>query len=277
MIENPKNYPRLAKSYKGFYPFKLATTSFIYPDDYIPNVKMLGPFVDEIELLLFESHDIESLFPVSVVDQLQRLATDLNFSYNIHLPTDIAISVHDVRQQQDAVETFTGIIQRLKPLAPSLFCLHVPYNENDNQTTTINAWRDRVRSNMEYLLGNGIDPRAISIETLDYPLELIEDIVADLNLSICMDLGHLILQGNDIVNVFNRFSSRLSVIHLHGVEGNRDHLSLDRLPQQYINPIIEILKRFTGIVSLEVFSYTHLKPSLQVLETWWNNFNETKS
>jgi len=35
MIENPKNHPRLPKSYKGFYPFKLATTSFISPDDYI--------------------------------------------------------------------------------------------------------------------------------------------------------------------------------------------------------------------------------------------------
>lgn len=277
MIETTDKYAHLPKSYKGFYPFKLATTSFIYPDDYIPNVKMLGPFVDEIELLLFESNDIESLFSLSVVDKLQRLATDLNLTYNIHLPTDIAISAPDVRQQQAAVETFTGIIQRLMPLAPSAFCLHVPYNENDNQTTTVNTWRDSVRSNMERLLGNGIDARAISIETLDYPLELIEDIIADLNISVCMDVGHLILRGSDIVNVFNRFASRISVIHLHGVEGNHDHLALDRLPEQYINSITDILKRFTGIVSLEVFSYTHLKPSLQVLETWWNNISTTKS
>jgi sugar phosphate isomerase/epimerase len=188
------------------------------------------------------------------------------------LPTDIAISAHDDRQQQGAVETFKNVIQRLMPLAPSFFCLHVPYNENDIQTTTVKTWRDRVRSNMERLLGNGIDAKAISIETLDYPLELIEDIILDLNFSVCMDVGHLILQGIDIVNVFNRFASKTSVIHLHGVERNHDHLSLDRLPEQYINPIIEILKRFTGIVSLEVFSYNHLKPSLQVLETWWNKF-----
>jgi hypothetical protein len=84
MIETPKNYPHLPKSYKGFYPFKLATTSFIYPDDYIPNVKMLGPFVDEIELLLFESNAIESFFSASIIDKLQRLATDLNLSYNSH-------------------------------------------------------------------------------------------------------------------------------------------------------------------------------------------------
>ncbi len=92
-----------------------------------------------------------------------------------------------------------------------------------------------------------------------------------------MDVGHLILRGSNIVNVFNRFASKISVIHLHGVEGNHDHLALDRLPEQYINSITDILKRFTGIVSLEVFSYTHLKPSLQVLETWWNNISTTKS
>jgi sugar phosphate isomerase/epimerase len=135
---------------------------------------------------------------------------------------------------------------------------------------------------MERLLSSGIDGRAISIETLDYPLELIEDIIVDLNVSVCMDVGHLILQGKDIVNIFNRYSSKISVIHLHGVERNHDHLSLDRLPEQYINPIIEILKRFRGIVSLEVFSYANLKPSLQVLslqvlDMWWNKFVTTES
>jgi len=47
-------YPSLPKSYKGLYPFKIGTTSFIYPAGYAQNVKMLGPYVDEIELLLFE-------------------------------------------------------------------------------------------------------------------------------------------------------------------------------------------------------------------------------
>ena len=270
-------YPHLPKSYKGFYPFKLSTTSFIYPDNYIPNVKMLGPFVDEIELLLFESNDIESLFSASVVDELQHLARDLNLTYNIHLPTDIAISAHDDRQQQDAVETFKHVIQRLVPLEPSVFCLHVPYNESDYQSTKVNQWRDRVRSNMECLLSNGTDASVISIETLDYPLELIEDIIADLNFSVCLDVGHLMLHGNDIDDIFNRFSSKISIIHLHGVDSNRDHLSLDHLPERYIYPIIEILNRFTGIVSLEVFSYDHLKPSLHVLETWWNKFITTQS
>ena len=35
--------------------FKLGTTSFIFPDHIIPNVRKLGAFFDEIELLVFES------------------------------------------------------------------------------------------------------------------------------------------------------------------------------------------------------------------------------
>ena len=277
MIENPNKYISLPKSYKGFFPFRLGTTSFIYPDHYIPNVKMLGPFVDEIELLVFESNHIEYLFSATVVDELQRLATDLNLTYNVHLPVDVAIGAAGVRQQQAAVETYKNVIQRLLPLTPSVFCLHIPYNEIDRQTMTLNRWRDRVRSNMEHLLSSGISGSAISIETLDYPLELIEDIIVDLNISVCMDVGHLIVQGHDIESFFNRFFSKISGIHLHGVENDRDHSALDRLPEQYIKPIIGILKRFAGIVSIEVFSYAHLKPSLRVLEMWWNDFAITKS
>ena len=48
-------YPPLPKSYKGMFPFKIGTTSFIYPDNYVQNVNMLAPYLDEIELIFFES------------------------------------------------------------------------------------------------------------------------------------------------------------------------------------------------------------------------------
>jgi hypothetical protein len=43
-------YPALPKSYKGLYQFRLGTTSFIYPDHYLPNVKMLGPYLNEMSV-----------------------------------------------------------------------------------------------------------------------------------------------------------------------------------------------------------------------------------
>lgn len=273
MDETLDIYPALTKSYKGFYPFTLSTTSFIYPDNYMPNVRLLGPYFDEIELLLFESRDIESLFPKSVVDELNGLAKDLNIKYNIHLPTDISISTRDHHLQQHAVETYQKSIERMLPLNPSTFILHVPYDETDAEKPTVAKWRDRVRSNLCRFLDGAAEESLISIETLDYPVEFIADIVMDLGLSICMDVGHLIFCGYDVTDVFQRYSSKISSIHLHGVKNNRDHLALNDLAQQYIRPVVEILKRFTGIVSLEMFSFDKLNYSLPVLERWCRNFN----
>ncbi|UCE54683.1 MAG: sugar phosphate isomerase/epimerase [Desulfobacterales bacterium] len=269
-------YPTLTKSYKGVYPFKLSTTSYIYPDDYIPNIKMLGPFIDEVELLLFESADIESLFSASEISELCRLATNFNLSYNIHLPTDISISDHEFNQRYPAVDTYVRIIERLLPLKPSTFSLHIPYKEDNFENITVKKWRDRVRSNLERLLRVEIDGDVLSIENLDYPVELLEDIIEDLNLSICMDVGHLIRYGHDIAEFFSRYFSKISIIHLHGVENNHDHLSLDRLPKGDIDPILRILKRFGGTVSVEVFSYNELSASLQFLEMCWKNLKSTE-
>ena len=157
------------------------------------------------------------------------------------------------------------------PLAPSTFFLHIPYEEDDAEKQTVAGWRERIRINLQQLLDGTIDASLLSIETLDYPLDMIEDIAMELNLCLCMDLGHLILYGYDIMEIFRKYSARVSSIHLHGVEKNQDHVELNRLPQRYIPAIMQILKHFQGILSVEVFSYHHLIPSLQALEKWWDN------
>ncbi|HAR34621.1 MAG TPA: sugar phosphate isomerase, partial [Desulfobacter sp.] len=65
-------------------PFRLGTTSFIYPDHIIPNVKKIGAFFDEIELLVFESKPKEIPSPDDV-KELAGLSRDLNLTYNVHL------------------------------------------------------------------------------------------------------------------------------------------------------------------------------------------------
>ena len=56
------------------------------------------------------------------------------------------------------------------------------------------------------------------------------------------------------------------MIHLHGVHNGKDHLALDVFDQSRLDKIFSILIRFTGSVSVEVFSYNHLMASLAVLE-----------
>jgi len=269
MNKQQAEYPALPKSYKGKFPFKICTTSFIYPDHYIPNVKMLGPYLDEIELLLFESTGRDALPSRSVIAELGRLAGEFDLSYNVHLPTDISISDLNLDRQRDAVETMVRVIELVQPLCPSALILHVPYIDESLKDDSSKRWQDRVNKNIEKILAVVENRKIIAIETLEYPLELLETIIVDLDLSICLDLGHLMVYGYDVKEVFNKYALKTSVLHLHGVEHNRDHTTLSRLSPELIETVLGVLIRFTGVVSLEVFSYDNLISSLQFLENRW--------
>ncbi|MEJ2657277.1 MAG: hypothetical protein P8012_08760, partial [Desulfobacterales bacterium] len=78
-------YPSLPKSYKNAFPFKIGTTSFIYPNNYVQNVVLLAPYLDEIELILFESTP-DSLPSMNVISTLLSLADEYHLSYNVHHP-----------------------------------------------------------------------------------------------------------------------------------------------------------------------------------------------
>jgi sugar phosphate isomerase/epimerase len=267
--QQPQGYPSLTKSYKGMFPFKICTTSFIYPDHYIPNVKMLGPYVDEIELLLFESQGTDVLPSRTVITELCRLAAEFDLSYNVHLPTDISISDRDPARQRDAVETMVRVIELVHPLCPSALILHVPYIEESLKEYNVKKWQDRVYKNLEKILSAVENKKIIAIETLDYPLELLEDIIVDLDLAICLDLGHLMVYDYDVLEVFTKYSFKTSVLHLHGVESGHDHTTLERLSEQLFETVLRVLNRFTGVVSIEVFSFQNLDSSLKFLESHW--------
>jgi len=267
--DTAKTYPSLTNSFKGRYPFKLGTTSFIYPADYIPNVSRLGNFLDEIELLVFESNRIKMLFPRSVVAELAKLAEEMSLSYNIHLPTDVSISDPDSAKQQLAIETLVEVIHRMSPLCATTHSLHIPYTEDTYEAYKVKRWQNIVYRNLVKILDAGITAAAISIETLDYPLELVAEIVADLNLRLCLDVGHLLIQGHDCPAMIDRYADATSIIHLHGVENKRDHVALDRLPLGLVSSILRSLNGFTGSVSIEVFSFNHLQTSLQCFDRCW--------
>ena len=264
-------YPSLSKSYKGVFPFSIGATSFIYPDDYVPNVKMLGPYLENIELLLFESNHTDALPSKAVIGELAGLAKDFNLTYNVHLPTDISISHPDPQQQSHAVVTLCRVVERVAPLFPTTLTLHVPYHEASFDAEAVKCWQERVIENLKKILVRGTPAQLISVENLDYPFEILVPIISELDLMICLDCGHLILHGDDIQRFFNTHSARIAIIHLYGVEKNGFHGALDNLPEKLILSALKLLVKFKGIVSLEVFSYAHLDLSLKLMEKCSNH------
>jgi adenosylcobalamin phosphodiesterase len=256
---------KLTKSFKHFYPFKICTTSFIYRDTYVPNVRMLGPYLDEIELLMFESRP-DSLPTKSEIEELAILAQEHDITYNVHLPTDIFPASPNLKIREDAVTAILRVVQLTCPLTPSTYTLHLPWADAESD---LEAWRERNAQTITRLLDSGLPARQISIETLSYPIDRVAEIIDAHDLAVCMDIGHLFVHGFNANAVFDRYGHRTTIIHLHGVENGQDHISLDRLSPKNLETTVDILKMYTGVVSLEVFSFDDLQRSLSFLDKFW--------
>ena len=258
-------YPALSESYRNLFPFRLATTSFIYPDTYANNVRMLAPYVDEIELLMFESA-AASLPSKKDISELCLLADDFDITFNVHLPYDVPLDDTDPIKRTHAADAIQHVIELTAPLWPSTLTLHLPYNEAGCESGHIKAWQENICEGMNHILTSGIDSRKISIETLAYPFKWTEPVVKELNLSVCLDIGHLMRFGYNVNDAFNRYADITTIIHLHGIENRQDHVALNNLSENELNLIWNILNRYKGIMSVEVFSFKHLETSLKLLK-----------
>ncbi len=267
--------PSLPKSYKRKFPFRLCAPSFIYPDDYAVNVGLLGPYLDEIELLFFESDMDSSLPSPSVIRELRDLSERFHLSYNIHLPIDIDPGSADPGTRNQAVACIRHICDLTRPLSPSTYTIHLPADEAwiENRDL-LDTWRTNVIGSLVRIIGREYSSRLFSVETLHYPMEWIAPVVRKLDLSVCFDVGHQLVDGLNIESFFGTYWERISVVHLHGVENRKDHIGLNRLPRETLVRIVRMLKHFSGTVSIEVFSYSHLKDSLQIFEEIWSVENQ---
>ncbi len=262
-------YPDLPKSYKSVFPFRLAATSFVYPDDYLLNVRKLRPFVDEIELLFFESAPADALPGGELIDQLARLSEEFALSYNIHLPIDIDPGSEDETVRVHAVKTIGRFIEACAALWPTSLTLHVPLEENRFDRAARRRWETAVKSSFSELLSGGLEGKRLAIETLAYPFGYVEPLIAEFDLAVCIDFSHLALSGQDLGAVFGRKVGRTAIVHLHGFDGDRDHLAC--ADPGLVENMVRWIEPFTRSVSLKVFSYAALKSSLEILDKTWRD------
>ena len=275
------SYAPLAKSYKKMFPFKLSTTSYIYPDHILPNVAMLAPFLDEIELVLFESEGHDNYPNDTQIKDLMSYCLRQDIAFNIHLPMDISLGDENEEVRARGISVVKGVMERTLRLNPSVYILHFDFLNPPSppllkggkggfvQETDIETWRRRLFRSVEEMAQSGIQLNRVAVETLAYPFEWIEDIVEESGFSICLDIGHILITGQDLRLYLDKYLPKASIIHLHGFQNGIDHLAIDRLPKPALKLIFSHLRSYHGIVSIEVFSLDDLKRSLFTLEEKW--------
>ncbi len=102
------------------FPFRLATTSYIYPDRIIPNVNALAPFLDEVELVLFESEGQDNYPDEAELRDMMSFSLNGKVGFNVHLPVDIFLGDKDEEVRFKGISVVKKVIERTLCLKPSL-------------------------------------------------------------------------------------------------------------------------------------------------------------
>lgn len=249
-------------------PFRLGTTSFILPDHMAPNVRRLAGLVEDVELLLFSVD--EDLPDAAQVAELARLQAAHNLSYTVHTPLDASLASADEARRQAGVAKVRRALAWGRPLAPFGYPLHVYLGDQEHDPDPprdLNAWRSRAQRSLE-ALSRDVAPGTLCVECLDYDFALIAPVIEALDLSVALDVGHLLRDGRSLREAIERWLPRARILQLHGTRQGRDHVSLQHAPKTEIAWLWRTLheRSWEGVLTLEVFSLPDLEESLALLE-----------
>jgi sugar phosphate isomerase/epimerase len=225
------------------------------PGTYRENLVFLAekPEIAGVELLFFlYDREIKSLLDrewQAILEYAER------FTYTVHLPDQVK------PEHEELIERFF--------LLARYFIVHpYPPEEAENQAALLQSWADRYRredksrfNGSPFLIENTLPGRQ---ETL------LRRLPPDTGL--CMDTGHLLLEGKNPRAFFSAYQERLGELHLHGLDQEAalrdgrlpDHRAL-RVGTAWLAGLIPWLQAFPGIINLELFSWDEVSQSIRVL------------
>jgi sugar phosphate isomerase/epimerase len=234
------------------------------------------------DLSLFLPHT----FNPESIEKLVALKAE-GISYTVHLPLwSVEPSTPLTPVRRGSVEAVVEILKATLPLEPEVYVLHATgalaaefYNMKISElarTLILRQFQSGARESIRAILEQtGLPGRKLAIETIEFPLDLTLELADELNLSICLDTGH-VLAGFpgwfDFFEVVEKCLPRLAEVHLHDCrkmpEGKRgygeDHKPLghgdldlgrilDRLAEaNFGGPLVFELKIEEALESLEV-------------------------
>ncbi|MEI6562802.1 MAG: cobamide remodeling phosphodiesterase CbiR [bacterium] len=246
--------------------FRLGVTSYVHPADITANVRALAPFVDDIELVFFESHDLSTLPKACEIEELRQLAITHDLTYTIHFPTDKALGSPNREERENALSTALHIIELCRPLTPYGWILHIDGIEPTASPIQREAWHRNITPLLRVLAGIADDPTRICVENLGYPFEWCDPILTEMPFSTCLDFGHLLQMNYDWRDHVNQWLQRTRIIHLYGSNNTSRHYSLELTPAPLVQEFLKAIKFYNGVLTLETFGYDDTVSSIKRLE-----------
>ena len=232
-----------------------------------------------IELSLDVKHVIPGSLTSDTINRLSELKDDLGYSYTIHLPFwSIELATFNEHVRMGSVDSIIDAIELTKPLEPEAYVLHAS-GDMAAVFSNLNYESNLVRLISTLLAGfaaasvedivsrTEINPREIAIENVDFPFDVLRDVIDDLDTSICFDTAHLLarMSGTEsVMEFYNAHKDRITEVHLQdatyteyeGAVAREDHIALgqgimgDKVLRQFLTELIK--DKFMGPIIFEL-------------------------
>ena len=169
-------------------------------------------------------------FDEPTIDAMRVLKDEKAISYTVHLPLwSVETSTPLIPVRQGSVQAVIDSVLATKKLDPEVYILHATgalaaefYQMNLPDIVRLYLLRQFQQGAMEsirtILQQTGIPSRKLAIETIEFPFELTLEIAELLDLSLCLDVGHILSGFSgplDLYEVITKCLPRLAEVHLH--------------------------------------------------------------
>lgn len=171
-----------------------------------------------------------SAYQTSNIERLLKLKGELGLTYTIHLPlwsVEPSTPLEPVRM--GSVDAIIEVIDAVEPLEPEVYVLHATgalaaefYRMNLPKMAKSLALKQfqggAINSIQVILEETGLPSRKLAVETIEFPLELTIEMADLLDLSICLDTGHILAGFSGAFHMTEALKAclpRLAEVHLH--------------------------------------------------------------
>jgi hypothetical protein len=232
-------------------PCCVSVPSWVIPGTYAENLKFIAeqPEIGGVELLFF-------MYDAEINEQFRAELEEIKsfsgrFVFTAHLPDAL------IKSHEELVETLSPLVRH--------FIVHPGKAETvEAQAALINTWARKY--------GAAGAPRFLAENTNPGLLENLLPLLND-RVGLCMDTGHLLIEGRSPAEYFSQRRGSIAEIHLHGLD--REKAAVDgRLPDHrpvkedapWFRELFPMIAHFDGILNLEVFSWEEAAQSIAAVK-----------
>ena len=250
-----------------FPNLRVGGTSWVIEGSLADNLRYLSSDVSDMEIVLFDTQEQSNMPSHDEVRELYDICCERDMTCTVHFPVDICPSP-DAGERVSCEDVCLRTIELFAPLEPFAWISHLVGEQRGKiPSDDMKKWCDASRKSAARIAAAVDDKRKVCVETLDYDLAQVLDIVDTLGLSVCLDIGHIIKFGYPVREQIKRYMPRTRVVHVHGVKPDgTDHVDLSYFDKDLFAEMIKHMSHGDEkVLTMEVFGRDYER-SLAVLE-----------